>query len=464
MKIKTIFFINILLINTYVFGMKEEFSRNRVPSLYDLCLYKLVKQYFKSSDKSKFLSEFPEEIQKKIIGYTPNRVLRRKLEKPLNKNGCHRVNSLAFMPQGRFLAIGESTGDIIIWDLEAGSDILNFKASQCAIHTLEFSPCGSYLASCSSDGVRVWNIDEILKNSITSSPYFFDEIIGDGWPYIRFNPCFEDLMYVYNTRSYTNLKILNWKNEQQQNNHPILLDRNIISHPIAFSPCGKYFCYGYYGDIPKIFIEIWDFKELAVISSISLENSRTMQSFAFSPCGKYLIAGGVKVMNIWNIEKITEPYYVQSFEHNNMVVIEDISFNPEGRYMISLSQHEINIWDLKSKSPNKCIITLRSTEDVKHSFSSSIFSPCGRYLIIGHGLEIIVLDFWFIINRLKNDFPHESHVEKFIKNLLPLKEFIKTLLTPSTKASELEPFLKKPTPSQDEPTTAQSHNSYCNIL
>jgi hypothetical protein len=75
------------------------------------------------------------------------------------------VRSVAFSPDGQYLATGSSDNTARLWDLK-GNLIAEFKGHQNIVNSLAFSPDGQYLATGSDDNTaRLWRIeglDELL--------------------------------------------------------------------------------------------------------------------------------------------------------------------------------------------------------------------------------------------------------------------------------------------------------------
>ena len=80
------------------------------------------------------------------------------------------VPSVAFSPDGRFLAFGSCgghrfgdcvRGDITLWDVASGREVrtLTLKGHTSDVNSVAFSPDGKLLASVSSDGtIKLWNV------------------------------------------------------------------------------------------------------------------------------------------------------------------------------------------------------------------------------------------------------------------------------------------------------------------
>ena len=71
------------------------------------------------------------------------------------------ASSVVFSPDGKSLASGSASGEIILWDLETGSQIKSMQGhSQMIWRSLDYSPDGSRLISgCRDDTLIVWDLE-----------------------------------------------------------------------------------------------------------------------------------------------------------------------------------------------------------------------------------------------------------------------------------------------------------------
>ncbi len=71
--------------------------------------------------------------------------------------GTSILTSLAFSPDGRYLAAGDEEQSILLWDLgEEG--VASARMSRALVHQLEFSPDGRRLAGVSREQVHIWEV------------------------------------------------------------------------------------------------------------------------------------------------------------------------------------------------------------------------------------------------------------------------------------------------------------------
>src|SRR5262245_33016273 len=74
---------------------------------------------------------------------------------------AHRVdafNSVAFSPDGRWLASGSADNAVKLWDASSGKLVRSLEGHRDSVRSVAFSPDGRWLASGSNDdAVRLWD-------------------------------------------------------------------------------------------------------------------------------------------------------------------------------------------------------------------------------------------------------------------------------------------------------------------
>ncbi|MDH5648784.1 MAG: serine/threonine protein kinase [Gammaproteobacteria bacterium] len=71
----------------------------------------------------------------------------------------HNVTAAAFSPNGRWLATGDSSGEVKYWAMSNGAPLANFTAHDKEITSVLYSPDGKWLATAGSGGfLKLWNV------------------------------------------------------------------------------------------------------------------------------------------------------------------------------------------------------------------------------------------------------------------------------------------------------------------
>src|SRR5215468_453544 len=68
------------------------------------------------------------------------------------------VHALAFAPDGRWFASGAFDFTVKLWDASSGELIRSLEGHQYSVRSVAFSPDGRWLASGSSDNVNLWDL------------------------------------------------------------------------------------------------------------------------------------------------------------------------------------------------------------------------------------------------------------------------------------------------------------------
>jgi WD40 repeat protein len=71
-----------------------------------------------------------------------------------------RFNSVAFSPDGRFIASGSDDNTVKLWDADSGKLIRSLEGHQNWVRGVAFSPDGRWLASgCEDNTVKLWEVE-----------------------------------------------------------------------------------------------------------------------------------------------------------------------------------------------------------------------------------------------------------------------------------------------------------------
>jgi WD40 repeat protein len=78
---------------------------------------------------------------------------------PITVNSRHIVNSVAYSPDGRYLASGSRDKTIKIWEVATGKELRTLTGHSDWVRSVVYSPDGRYLASGSDDNtIKIWEV------------------------------------------------------------------------------------------------------------------------------------------------------------------------------------------------------------------------------------------------------------------------------------------------------------------
>jgi WD40 repeat protein len=271
------------------------------------------------------------------------------------------INSVAFSPDGKTIASGNTNGTVTLWNVDGQKPISQTLTGHSKlVSSVTFSPDGRTLVSCGWDNT-------IILWDVASRQPIGQPLKGElGAPFsIAFSPDGK-LLATGNGNSTVTL----WDiNKHQAIGEPFTGHMDWVTS-VAFSPNGKILAAG---SIDRSVI-LWDLATRQTI--IQLPAQDYVRSVAFNPDGKILAVGAGNAIKLWNVEThqaIGEPLG----RHTRSV--SSVAFSPNGKVLASASlDKSIILWDVETLQPTGQPLTGHTGE-----ISSLAFSPDGQTLISG---------------------------------------------------------------------------------
>jgi WD40 repeat protein len=288
----------------------------------------------------------------------------------------NKVNSIAYSPDGKYIVSGSADNTVRIWDSENGYEIARMlpgynKVIQSGhtyymsgVNSVAFSPDGKYVASGGTDGnIYIWDVSSkqevarmtsVLKNDM--GPYTNYDVLS-----VAFSP---DGKYVVSGNMDNTVRIWDLATKQEVA-RPSLYSSERFSpagvRSVAFSPDDRYVVWG--GDNT---IHVWDTVkkqetlhmnhdhfDYSIEGGIySLEDSEKssygwVSSVAYSYDGKYILSASAdNTVRIWDAvtgQEISRIVHNEAFTSSGGVY--SVAISPDGKYVASVdSNGQIDLW------------------------------------------------------------------------------------------------------------------------
>jgi len=315
------------------------------------------------------------------------------------------IPSVDFSPDGNYIATGTTTGEIRVWSVSDGTQVLKLEGHHDWVMAVKFSPDGRRLISGSSDkDIRVWDIEKvkciaILRNHdahVTSIAYSLD---GDKfatastdrtiilWDAITLGPIktfvghqdwirsisfSSDALFLVSGSEDRTVRL--W-DTLTGNLIKVLDDHQGKVRTVAFSPDGELIASG--GDDHTV--KLWSSKTGECLKTFTGHSSRVW-TVAFSPDNLFLASGGDdQIIRILNLE--TGQYTKTLQGHTGWV--NELVFSPSSDLLVSGGEDQsARIWDTKSG------LCVRTFKGYTNPIWNIAVSPNGQLLATAEEPEI----------------------------------------------------------------------------
>ena len=276
------------------------------------------------------------------------------------------ILAVAFSPDGKYFATGESQGYIRLFQVQDRQQIRILKQHDWWTVAVKFSPDGEKLISSSLDQtVKVWSVEtgQCLHTLQGHTEWIWsvafhpnNQIIASG--------CDDKTIRIWDVNMGECLQILT--------GHESCV-RSVMFHPDS--------CRLISGSMDKT-IKIWDIKTGKCLRT--LEGYKNgIWSLAFNPDGKKMVTGSLdKTVKVWNSENWE---CLQTLRGHNLEV-KSVDWSPDGRIIVTSSfDGNLKLWNPENW---ECFETLQGH---KTWIWSVAFSPDSQTIISGDNNQIIKL-------------------------------------------------------------------------
>ena len=274
------------------------------------------------------------------------------------------ITSVAFSPDGRYIASGSADKTIKLWEVSTSREIRTLLGHTSGVSSVAFSPDGRYIISGSWDKtIKLWDVatGREIRTLVGHSQQVTSAAFSPDGKYIA---------------SGSRDKTIRFWDVSTGREIRTLADHTKEVETVAFSPDGKYIASGS-GDKT---IKLWDVATGREIRTL-VGHSQAVTSVAFSPDGRYIVSGSYHIVKLWEVSTArTLKTFTGSQRYQNKE-IESVGFSRDGKYVLSASirslEENLQIWEVRTGRE------LKTFKNITIDLTAMDFSPDGKTVLTG---------------------------------------------------------------------------------
>jgi WD40 repeat protein len=274
--------------------------------------------------------------------------------------------SIAFSPNGKVLAIGDTNGEIRLWQVKNTKQMLSLKEHESWVWSVSFSPDGQTLASSSQDRtIKLWDIrtGQCLRTLQGGDVIRSVEFSPDGQTLVSSG---DTTVRLWDVPTGECLKTLQGH------------DRLVLA--VSFHPDGRTLASG----CPDHSVRLWDAHTGQCLKTLN-GHTGWVWFVRFSPDGRTLASGSDdRTVKLWDVSTGECLRTLQGHHYG----VKCVSFNPDSQLLASGSDDRtVRLWNAHT---GKCLKILQAHD---YGVVSVSFNPDGQTLASSTG-DNPTVKFW----------------------------------------------------------------------
>jgi WD40 repeat protein/serine/threonine protein kinase len=276
------------------------------------------------------------------------------------------IDSIALSPDGKLLAIGNSRGEIHVWEIASKEKLHTLQGHTDDVDALTFSPDGRYLASASLDKkVRIWEVTSEPQTAARG---------GHRWGVgcVTFSP---DGKFIASAGDDGAVRV--WDLLSSREVVTLNLGKNTSTGSVVFSPEGRLLATSG-GNRYRDTLRAWDTSSW---QEVDAAKGTANGDLAFSPDGKLLASGLGRGVDIREVASWQEIASIVTSDHLGFGpgCVPSIAFSPDGRVLAGSGDNLAWVCGWK-EGVRTCLWEDGSCFCTWADGHSPIFSPDGQLL------------------------------------------------------------------------------------